>query len=108
MNEKISHLKDNINRQRQQNENKASKIDGLKKNIEQLNLLKSDLEHDNTQIKKSNEILHVEIEKFNNGFHSDMESLENNLRQNEEELDTLKTDYRAAESLNSKYKDDNN
>lgn len=81
MNTKLENLKDNINKQKAQNEHKARKIEESKKVIEQLNSLKSDLEHDNSQIKKSNEILHAEIEKFNQGFHEDMANLEQNLHQ---------------------------
>jgi len=92
MNSKLENLKDNIGRQKQQNERKADKIEEIKKNIEQLNTLKSDLEHDNTHIKKSNEILHHEIEKFNKGFHEDLANLEDNLRQHQDELQHLKTD----------------
>jgi hypothetical protein len=106
MNTKLETLKDNIGRQKQQNERKAAKIEEIKANIDQLNTLKSDLEHDNTQIKKSNEILHHEIEKFNKGFHEDLENLEDNLRQHQDELNNLKSDYRAAESKNSKLKDE--
>lgn len=71
---------------------KLIKLKKLKKNIQQLNTLKSDLEHDNTQIKKSNEILHHEIEKFNKGFHEDLANLEDNLPQHQDELQHLKTD----------------
>jgi len=92
MNAKLENLNDNINRQRGQNEHKANKIAETNKAIEQLNSLKADLEHDNSQIKKSNEILHAEIDKFNQGFHEDMNNLESNLNEHLNELNNCKTE----------------
>lgn len=92
MNSKLENLKDNINKQKTYNERKAEKIEESRKQIEQMNSLKADLEHDNTQIKKSNEILHAEIEKFNQGFHDDMENLEKNLHQYLDDLNNCKTE----------------
>lgn len=106
MNAKLENLNDNINRQRGQNEHKANKIAETNKAIEQLNSLKADLEHDNSQIKKSNEILHAEIDKFNQGFHEDMNNLESNLNEHLNELNNCKTEQRAAENINSKLKDE--